>query len=130
MTTGLGSTPANAILNALCRNVSWTQPAAFYVKLHTGDPGSAGTSNAAGNTTRKSVSFAAASDGAIASNADCAWTNVSTSETYTHVSFWDASSNGNFLGSDALDTSRAVVAGDDFTIPSGSISLSLSPIAA
>lgn len=130
MATGLAAAIANAALNALCRNVAWTQPAAFYVKLHTGDPGAAGTANAAGNTTRKQATFAAASGGSVTTSADLAWTNVPNAETYSHVSFWDASSAGNFLGSDALDVARTVAIGDNFTIPTGSETVSLSPIAA
>lgn len=130
MTTGLKAAVANSLLDAICKAVNYTAPVAFYVKLHTGDPGAAGTSNAATNTTRQAGTFASASSGSSASNADVAWTNVSTTETYSHVSFWDASSAGNFIGSSALSSSRSVVAGDDFTIPSGSLTLSLSPLAA
>lgn len=130
MAVGISSTIANSILDALCRSVAWSDPAAFYVKLHIGDPGSAGANNAAGETTRKQATFSAASSGAITTSADLAWTNVSTSETYSHVSFWDAAAAGNFLGSDALNTSRAVTAGDNFTIAAGDLDLSVTPIAA
>lgn len=130
MATGLSTTVANAILDALCRSVAWSEPAAFYVKLHTGDPGSAGANNAAGETTRKQATFSAASGGAITTSADLTWTSVSTSETISHVSFWDASSAGNFLGSDALNASKALTAGDNFTIAAGDLDLDLSPIAA
>lgn len=130
MAVGVASAIANSILNAYCRNVAWTQPAAFWVKLHIGDPGSAGTANAAGETTRKQATFSAAASGAITTSADLAWTNVSTTETYSHVSFWDASTAGTFLGSDALNTSRAVTAGDNFTIVTGDLDLSVTPIAA
>lgn len=130
MAVGLASGIANSVLDALCRSVTWTEPAAFWVKLHTGDPGSAGTNNAAGETTRKQATFAAASAGAITTSAGLDWTTVSTTETYSHVSFWDASTGGTFLGSDALDTSRSVTAGDNFSIASGDLDLSLTPIAA
>lgn len=130
MAVGLASAIANSILDALCRSVAWTEPAAFYVKLHTGDPGSAGTANAAGETTRKAVTFSAASAGAITNSADIAWTNVSTSETISHISFWDASSAGTFLGSDALAASKALTAGDNFTIAAGDLDIDLTPIAA
>lgn len=130
MATGLASAIANSILDALCRSVAWSEPAAFYVKLHTGDPGAAGASNAATETTRQAVTFSAASGGAITNSADVSWTNVSTTETYSHVSFWDAAAAGTFLGSDALEASKAVDAGDDFTIPAGDLDLSLTPIAA
>src|SRR3954462_14969489 len=108
MTTGLANGTANSILDALCRNVAWTPPAGFFVKLHTGDPGASGTANAAGNTTRVAATCSAASAGSITNSADVAWTNVSTAETYTHVSFWSASSAGTFLGSDDLAVSRTV----------------------
>ncbi len=130
MTTGLASAVANSVLNSLCRNVTWTAPAAFYVKLHTGDPGASGTANAAGNTTRTAATMSAASAGAITNSGDVVWTNVSTAETYSHVSFWDASSAGTFLGSCALTTSKVVSIADSFTISAASLTLSLTPIAA
>lgn len=130
MATGLASGIANSILNALCRNSAWTQPAAFYVKLHIGDPGASGTANAAGNTTRVAATFSAASGGAIQNSADVNWTSVSTSETYSHVSFWDASSSGTFLGSNALTASKAVNSGDNFTIQAASLTLTITAIAA
>lgn len=130
MTTGLAAAVANSFLDALGNASNYTAPTTFYVKLHLGDPGAAGTSNAATETTRKQASFSAASAGAITTDAALTWTNVSTSETYSHVSFWDHVSAGNFLGSDALDASRAVVAGDTFTIATGDLDLSFTPIAA
>lgn len=130
MAVGLAASVVNAMLDALCRSVAWTEPAAFYVKLHTGDPGASGASNAAGETTRKLVSFSAASGGAITNSASIDWTSVSTTEVITHVSFWDASSAGNFLGSDALEASKSLTAGDNFSIPAGDLDLSITPIAA
>lgn len=96
-----------------------------YIKLHIGDPGEDGTGNAAGETTRKSVSFAAAASGSMASDADIVWTNVSTSETLSHFSLWDASTNGNCLWTGAISPSKAVTAGDTFQISSGNLTLSL-----
>jgi hypothetical protein len=130
MATGLASAIANSILDALCRSVAWSDPAAFYVKLHIGDPGSAGASNAAGETTRQAVTFSAAASGAITNSAAVTWTNVSTTETVSHVSFWDASSAGTFLGSDVLNTARALTAGDTFEIAIGDLDLSITPLAA
>ena len=129
MATGIAAAIANSWLDGLCRSVTWTEPAAFYIKLHTGDPGSAGTSNAASETTRQAVTFSAASAGAITNSAAVTWTNVSNSETYSHVSFWDASSAGTFLGSDGLAVSRAVTAGDTFEIAIGDVDLSITAVA-
>lgn len=131
MALGLASGIAQAMLNALCRSVAWTEPAAFYIKLHTGDPGADGTANPFGDATRKEATFsAAAADGTITTSADINWTNVTAAGTVSHVSFWDASSGGAFLGSDDLATSRVLAIGDNFTILAGDVDLSLSPIAA
>lgn len=112
------------ILDAVGNNVSFAV-ASVYVKLHTGDPGEAGTNNAAGETTRKLASFSAASGGSMVTDADLAWTSVSTAETYSHISLWDASSGGNCLWVGALTASKTVAVGDNFTIPAGSLTLSL-----
>jgi hypothetical protein len=96
-----------------------------YVKLHTGDPGEDCTSNAATETTRKQASLAAASSGSCVSDADLTWTNVAATETYSHVSIWDASTSGNALWYGALTASKAVNSGDSFTIASGSLTVSL-----
>ena len=130
MATGLATGQVNSMLDALARGVDYPGNSAVYVKLHTGDPGAAGTANAAGNTTRQQATFAAASGGANASNADVVWTNVNTAETYSHVSYWTASSGGTFLGSAPLTASKLVAVGDTFTIPTGSLTMSITPVAA
>ena len=130
MTVGISSATINSWLNAWGRNQSYTQPAAFWVKLHTGDPGLVGANNAAGNTTRKQATFSAASGGSMTTSADLAWTSVSTTETYSHISFWDSSSAGTFLGSDDLATPRAVNQNDNFTISAGNLTVAVTPISA
>ena len=104
------------ILDHLTGTASWTAPAAVYIKLHTGDPGEHCTSNAATEATRKAVTFSAASSGAITSSATVEWTNVSTTETYSHWSLWDAATGGNPLWYGALSSSAAVTAGDTFQV--------------
>jgi hypothetical protein len=130
MTVGIAAAVANGWLDALGNATNYTAPTAFYVKLHTGDPGSAGTSNAATETTRQQASFGAASGGVIATDADLTWEDVSTTETYSHVSFWTASTAGTFLGSDDLAASKAVTAGDTFTIAAGDLTVTISTLAA
>ena len=111
------------ILDHTTGTSAWTMPTNVYVKLHLGDPGEAGTSNAAVEATRKSISFSAASAGAMSSSATVEWTNVSTTETYSHWSLWDASTAGNCLWTGALASSAAVTAGDTFQITSLTLSL-------
>jgi len=116
----------NAFANTLRgggNGVSYTAPAAVYAKLHTGDPGEAGTSNPAGETTRKEVQFGAASGGVISLSNTPSWTNVSTGESYSHISLWDNVSAGNCLGSGALSSSVTVVAGDTFTLTALTVTL-------
>ena len=131
MATGLAAAIAQSMLNALCRNVPLTQPAGFFCKLHTADPGAAGATAAFGDSTRQSTTFAAAAaDGTITNSADVNWTNVTAAGTVTHVSFWSAVTGGIFLGSDDLAVPRQLAIGDNFTILAGDVDLSFAPIAA
>ena len=123
MPTGISSTVANGWLDAVGRNVSYVN-AAVWIALHTGEPGSAGTSNAATETTRKQATFAAASGGSMSSNADVTWTNIAGSQDATHFSAWSASTSGTFLFSGTI-TANAYTAGDTYTITSGNLTVSL-----
>jgi hypothetical protein len=116
MALGLASGVANGFMDALFRAVNYTAPTACWVKLHTADPGSAGTTAAASETTRKQfVSSSAAASGSVSNTTAMLWTAVAGTETYSHYSLWTASSGGTFLGSGALTVAKAVTAGDDFT---------------
>jgi hypothetical protein len=130
MALGLSATVANGLLDALGNATNYTAPTAFWIQLHTADPGAAGTTAVAGNATRKQVSFGAASGGTISNDAAVSWTSgeVDTSEDYTHWAAFDASSAGNFLGSGTI-TANAVVSGDTFTIPTGDLDLSFNTAA-
>lgn len=130
MTAGLHAVNlANKYLDMLA-GTAFSAPANTYIKLHTGDPGSAATSNASAETTRKLLTWSAASAGSKAITTTLpTWTPwAAGSETITHVSVWDASTSGNFLYSGALTVSKAVSNGDTFNITSHSIAFT--PIAA
>jgi predicted RecA/RadA family phage recombinase len=121
----LADATKNSILDAYARNVSYAN-AAVWVKLHTGDPGSAGTLLAAAETTRKQATFGAgAASGLISNTVALTWTAVAGSEIYTHVSFWTASTAGTYTGSAQLVAARAVTAGDAFTIAVGDMDLAI-----
>lgn len=115
----------NELLDTLDGAGSAYSATATYLKLHVGNPGEDGTGNAAAETTRKSVSFQAASNGSKTSTANTSveWTNVSTTETYTHWSLWDNSTAGNCLWYGALSANAAVTAGDTFEITSLTLTL-------
>lgn len=123
MATGMSQYLANAVFDAIGNNTSLAI-AQCYIKLHVGDPGAAGTSNAATETDRQAVSFASAGSGVITSDTDTDWLAVAGSEDFTHYSAWDHVSAGNFLWSGAV-TANPVTAGDNFTIPAGDIDLAI-----
>jgi hypothetical protein len=87
-----------------------------YVKLHTGDPGTAGTANPATETTRKAVS--------LTSDADVSWTNITGNQDANHFTCWDNISAGNFLFSGTI-VAGAYTAGDTYTISAGNLTVSL-----
>lgn len=128
MTVGISTVnAANKFLDLLFRQQAWTAPAGFFVKWHVSDPGAAGANGAANVTTRSAATFSAAASGAVALSNTPTYTATS-SEMLTHVSFWDASTAGNFLGSAVLTSSRAVVATDVYNLTS--LSASVTPLAA
>lgn len=98
-----------------------------WVQLHVGEPGAAGTANQAAETTRQQVSLAAASGGQASSDADLVWTSISGSEDATHFSVWSASTGGTFRDAGVI-TADAYVAGNTFTIPSGSFTTGMATI--
>ena len=126
MAVGPSSTTAASILDALGNATNWTAPTAFWVQLHTADPGGAGTTAIAGNATRKQVSFGAASGGTISNDVALDWTTgeVDTSEDYTHWSGWTASTAGTFLMSGTM-TANPVVTAETFSIPIGDFDLTI-----
>jgi hypothetical protein len=126
MTVGIASAQADAILN-LYRATNITAPSGVYVKLHTGDPGSAGTANASAVTTRNQATFSAPSSNAIALSALSTY-SMTTTETISHLSIWDASTSGNFLRSVALTAGVSVVNGSTLQITT--LTISVTPIAA
>ena len=118
----------NALVNATLRNTTYTSPATVYVALFTTDPTDAntGTEVSGGSYARTSVTFAAPSNGAAASNADCTFPTATGSfGTVTHIGLFDASTSGNLLYHTPLDTSKLIETGDIFKIASGSLTVTL-----
>lgn len=111
------------ILEHLTGKTAWSMPATVYIKLHTADAGEDGTTAAATNATRQAASWASAASGSIAISSSITWTNVSTTETYSHWSAWDSLTTGNCLWTGALSSSAAVTAGDTFQITALTLSL-------
>ena len=118
----------NALVNATLRATTYTSPATVYVALFTTDPTDAasGTEVTGGSYARTSVAFAAPSNGAAASSADCTFpTCTSTWGTVSHIGIFDASTAGNLLYHTPLDSSKLIETGDIFKIASGSLTVTL-----
>lgn len=125
MATGFAASVANKMLDAATGRATYTAESGLYMKLHTGDPGAAGTSNAATETTRKAVTFgSAASGGSISNTAALTWTNIAGSQDATHFSLWDDVSAGVFKGSGTI-TANSYTAGDTFEVAIGAATLSI-----
>lgn len=122
---GISNYLETVLVDLVFNATAYAGQSTVYTKLHIGDPGEAGTSNAAAETTRKATTLGAGSAGTVTSDADITWTNLAGTETLSHVSLWDNISAGNCLWKGALTATKAVVAGDTFTIASGSLSISL-----
>ena len=124
MTVGFAASVVNGWLDGTFAT------ATCWLKLHTADPGASGaTAAAAGDTTRKQATMAAASGGSKAMTGTAGpWTNGGTSETLSHLSFWTASSAGTFNASAALSSSQAWANTNTFTLTS--LTISVTPIAA
>lgn len=118
MAAGFSTALANSLLDAFCNATSYSETNT-YAKLHTGNPGTAGTANASVETTRKLLSFAAATSGSITLDTTASWTSWpvgANGETIAYISVWDDVSAGNFLYSVQLTSGRTLNTGDTLNL--------------
>lgn len=116
MTVGLSTTTiANPNLDWL-RGVAPATIAGLYIKLHTGDPGAAGTANASAVTTRRQATMNAASGGQITLNAMSGNYAMTATESIGYFSVWNDPTAGSFLFSGQWTVARSVVNGDTIVI--------------
>lgn len=110
----------------LSAQVSGLTAVAVYASLHTAEPNASGSSEVTGGSyTRESISWAAASNGTAATNANIVF-DVPASTTITHVGYWSAVSGGTFYGSRVLDASQTFATAGTYTISAGNLSESVS----
>lgn len=127
--TALSDYAEDLVLDWLLTEETATRPTAWYVALHTGDPGEDGSADElSGNGyQRQEVEFAAASGGATENvsqltfgpNTDSNWGTV------THISVWDAASGGNCLLKGALSSAVTINVGDSLVIGAGNLDVTL-----
>ena len=103
-----------------------TPPSALYLQLHIGAPGADGASNPAVENLRVVVAFDTAANVSTDGRAqaltlaDVLWEAVAATETYTHMSVWDALTAGNCWYQGAVVAPIAVTAGSNFKFDAGS----------
>lgn len=117
MALGLSAAAANTFLDTHAAAYPWIQ-------LHIGDPGAAGTANAAVETDRVLVTWAAAAAGSIANDAEERWDAVAGSEDFTHWSGWTVQVGGTFGWSGTV-TANAVTVGDNLVVAIGGLTYTL-----
>jgi hypothetical protein len=120
MADGLSVYLADKMLGWLGGVAPGTAPS-VWVKLHTADPGTAGTTAASSVTTRMALTWGTASAGALAAAATFpSWTSWAgtNGEVVTDISLWDASTSGNFLDSIQLGSSVTMDTGDTLSLTS------------
>lgn len=104
--------------------------AGAYLSLHTADPGLTGASEVTGGTyARQAVNgtgtFPTVTGDSVINSAAAINFTLMPSCTVTHVGLWDALTTGNFIMGQTLDAQQVVNAGDTFTFPTSSLTLSL-----
>jgi hypothetical protein len=130
---------ADKVLNWFKNTAFPTALSNVFISIHTGDPGSLGTSSdvttaVTGSATRASVASSAFTSAANASGGGreitntgvvqitTSATNVST-QTITHFGVWDASTGGNFLASGTLTSPVGVQTGDTVQFNIGAMAI-------
>ncbi|MGZ4621439.1 MAG: phage tail fiber protein [Blastococcus sp.] len=94
---------------------------AYYMSLHTADPGTTGANEYSG-VTRQVFPAGAASGGAVSNSSSMSFT-TSGASAVTHIGIWDAATAGNFVIGAALGSS---VTATTITIAAGAASFSAS----
>lgn len=118
----------NKVLDHVLKNTSYTSPTTVYLGLYTSDPTDAGsgTEVSGGSYARQAISFAAASSGSSASNADITFPQATASwGTVGYVGILDQLTSGNLLFHATLTTSKAIDSGDIFKVTSGNLTVAL-----
>lgn len=117
----------NELLDHAFRNAAYTPPATVYMALFTVAPTDAGggTEVSGGGYARQSVTFGAASGGAISNTGAVSWTASGANfGSVVAVGFFDASTAGNMMAWDAI-TSATVNDGDTLNFAIGAIDITL-----
>lgn len=98
---------------------------AVYASLHTASPGTTGANEVSGGSpayARKSITWNAASGGALDNNANPVF-DVPGSTTVSHFGLWSAASGGTFYGGDALSASESFTGQGTYTLSDADVTV-------
>ncbi len=126
--TDLTDFSENLILDWLMTTGAAVRPTAWWVALHTGDPGETGSANELSGLgyARQSETFAVVVSAADNDSLLTFGPNITTDwGTVSHVSIWDAVTAGNCLAKGVLAASKAVAVDDSVTIAAAVLTLTL-----
>lgn len=114
------------LLDHALGTTSFTRPTPIYVGLYTVAPSdvAGGTEVTGGSYARQTATFAAASGGSAANNANIDFTGMPAC-TVSAVGIFDGLTGGNLLFWSTLATSRALLAGDTVRISTGALVVTL-----
>lgn len=130
---------ANEILDHILRGETYMAPTGVFISLHTADPGLTGANEVStGNWPAyvrqdadgggsPTAGFSAASAKATANLLKLSFpaNDGASGVTVTHFGIWDASTGGNCLFADALDSSKTVAVTDELTINIGALTVTV-----
>lgn len=113
------------LLDHVLKNTSYTSPATIYLALFTSNPTDAntGTEVTGGSYARQTITFAAASNGTSATNANVSFSAMPAT-TVTYWGIYDASTAGNLLYYGQFDSPVTTSSGDTVTVSSGTLTIS------
>jgi hypothetical protein len=127
--TALSNYAESLAIRWLFDDVAVTRPTAWYVALHTADPGETGaTGELSGNGyARQSATFTEDTNGLVDNDADITFGPNTTTNwgSVSHVSVWDSLTTGNCLAKGALSSSVTINVNDSLKIATGALDISL-----
>ena len=113
------------ILNLVFRNTGGPAYSAWWVSLHTADPGETGANEVSGGSyARQTITFNAAASGLVDNVAQEDFTSMP-AVTVTHIGVWDSATVGEFIAGGALDASKVVGSGDTVRLAAGDLDITL-----
>lgn len=132
----LGAHYKDFVLNWMLNNAAVTRPTAWYISLHTADPGTSGANEVSGGSYARQkanaddTGFAPASGGTASTDAAVSFTGMPAvgSPGVQYVGVWDHASSTddvNFICGGPLAAAKIVNAGDTFTLASGDLDIAL-----